>query len=99
MFKKHESVNHKKEFTRGSVYTNTIENVWKHFRKVINGTYFHMSIQHFQKYLHEHSFRWNRINTNDKEKVDSFFETIVGKRLKYQDLISLPKQTYKTIAA
>jgi len=98
-FQGHQTVNHKKSFVNGDVHTNGIENVWKHFRKVINGTYFHMTYQHFQKYLYEHAFRWNRMNISDREKVSSFFTSIEGKRLKYKDLISLPKKPYKLTAA
>ncbi len=100
LFKDHQTVKHRdKEFVRGMVHTNTIENLWLHFSKMIKGTFFHLSLRHFQKYLTEHSFRWNRLRNNDKEKVDSFFDGILGKRLKYKDLISLPKQPYRIIAA
>jgi len=98
-FQDHKTINHNKHYVNGDVHTNGIENVWKHFRKVINGTYFHMTYQHFQKYLYEHAFRWNRINMSDREKVNSFFTSIEGKRLKYRELISLPKKPYKLTAA
>lgn len=99
LFKDHQTVNHNREFVRGNVHTNNIENVWKHLKKMIDGTYFHLSFQHIQKYLHEHSFRWNLRTNSDEEKVNSFFDGIVGKRLKYADLISLPKNPYKIPAA
>lgn len=95
LFQDHKTVNHDKHYVNGKVHTNSIENVWKHFRKVIDGTYFHMTLQHFPKYLNEHAYRWNKINATDRQKVDSFFDSIVGKRLKYHELISLPKQPYK----
>lgn len=95
LFEDHKTVNHNEGYVIGMVHTNSVENVWKHFRKVINGTYFHMTLQHYQKYLNEHAYRWNRINVSDREKIDSFFDSIEGKRLKYKDLISLPKQPYK----
>ena len=87
-FKQHSYVNHDETFVNGMVYTNTVENVWNHFKRVILGTYFHMSYHHFEKYLHEFSFRWNRRKENGLAKFESFMENFVGKRLKYQDLIS-----------
>jgi len=46
-----------------------------------------MAVFHFQKYLNEHSFRWNIKTLSEQEKVDSFLENIQGKRLRYKDLI------------
>lgn len=86
-FKDHRSVNHDEKYVDGEVHTNSIENVWKHFKKVIDGTYFHMSYHHFDNYLSEHAFRWNRIGKSSREKVDDFLSQIEGKRLKYVELI------------
>lgn len=87
-FEDHKTVNHKEGFLINGVHINGIENVWKHLKKMISGTYFHMKIQHFDNYLLEHSFRWNVLKKSDKEKVDEYLPELLGKRLKYGELIS-----------
>ncbi|GAB5417853.1 MAG: hypothetical protein Crog4KO_23990 [Crocinitomicaceae bacterium] len=99
MFRGHQTINHNEGFVRGNVHTNTIENVWTHFKRMISGTYFHMSWQHIQKYLNEHAYHWNMRLSSEKEKVNSFFGSISGKRLKYSELIGQPKNPYKIPAA
>lgn len=98
-FKEHFSVNHSKhEYVNGIKHTNTIENVWNHLKRTIDGTYFHLSYQHIKKYIDEFSFRWNRRTWNNLEKVNSFLDCVTGKRLVYRELISLPKNPYKITA-
>ena len=89
-FQHHDSVNHSEdEWGRDEVYTNTIENVWKHFKKVQDGTYFHFGYSHFDSYLNEHAFRWNRLTELALKVIyDDFMSHIEGKRLKYHELIT-----------
>lgn len=98
LFKFHDTVNHDKEYVRGDVYTNTIENVWKHFKKVIDGTYFHMSYHHYDSYLGEHAFRWNRRSASYVSMIDDFLGATEGKRLKYVELISKNTNPFKKAA-
>jgi transposase-like protein len=87
-FGEHQFVNHSKGYVIKGIHINGIENVFKHLKKMIKGTFFHIKLHHFQNYLFEHSFRWNVLKKSDREKVDEFFPEILGKRLKYGDLIS-----------
>lgn len=90
-FNERETVNHKnKEYVRGDVHVNSIENVWKHFNKAIEGTWFWMSIWHLQRYLNEHAFHWNIRALSEREKVNTLLQNLFGKRVKYKDLI-IPK--------
>lgn len=55
-----ETVDHRKrQYVRGSVHTNTIEDLWSNLKRGINGTYIHVSKKHLQTYLHEFEFRHN----------------------------------------
>jgi len=95
-FHSHQKVNHrKKEYSRGDVTTNSIENVWKHLKKMIDGTYFHMKYKHFKSYLNEHAFRWNRRELSDRVKVDDLIAQAFGKRLKYHEIISEDYSPFK----
>lgn len=90
-FKDRETVNHKKkEYVKGDVHVNSIENIWKHFDKAIEGTWFWMSMWHLQRYLNEHAFHWNIRFASEREKVNTLLQNLFGKRLKYKDLI-IPK--------
>jgi transposase-like protein len=90
IFRRHESVNHDEQFVKGYIHTNNMENAWKHLKKMVDGTYFHLSVRHFDRYLVEQAFRWNRMEESNQVLVDVFLKLIVGKRLKYKDL--LPKK-------
>lgn len=88
MFRRHETVNHDEQFVKGYIHTNNMENAWKHLKKMVDGTYFHLSYQHMDRYLVEQAFRWNRLEESNQSLVDDFLKMIVGKRLKYDELIS-----------
>ena len=88
IFKDHQSVNHDEGYVIRGIHINGIENVFKHLKKMINGTYFHMKLHHFNSYLREQSFRWNVLEKSDKEKLDAYLPNLLGKRLKYGELIS-----------
>lgn len=84
----HQVVNHMKSYvTEEGVHTNGIENVFNHFKRMIRGTYFHLSFWHFYRYLNEHSFRWNVRSQNEKEQCEDFTSKVFGKRITYQDLV------------
>ena len=88
IFKDHQSVNHDEGYVINGIHINGIENAFKHLKKMIDGTYFHMALHHFNAYLREQSFRWNVLKKSDREKVDEFLPELLGKRLKYGELIS-----------
>lgn len=57
---KHKSVNHmRKEYVRGNVHTNGIENFWKHLKQGIKSTHVAVSEDHLQKYVSEFECRFN----------------------------------------
>jgi hypothetical protein len=57
----HESVNHsEKEYARGAISTTTIDGFWNLFKRSYRGTYTHLSPGHLDRYVKEHTYRWNR---------------------------------------
>ncbi len=57
---KHEVVVHSsREYVRGDVHTNTIENVWSLLKRSIVGSYHHLSEKHLDAYLDELEWRFN----------------------------------------
>lgn len=69
---RHETVNHsEKEYVRGQVHTNGIENVWGLFKRAVVGTFHHMSVKHLDAYLDELEWRFN-----NRENPGLFRDTV-----------------------
>ncbi len=49
-----------KEYARGPIHVNGLENFWKHLKGSINGTHMQVSKKHLPKYAKEFEFRFNR---------------------------------------
>jgi transposase-like protein len=95
---KHNVVRHStREYVRGSVHTNSIENFWSLFKRGVIGSFHQVSVKHLQRYLNEFSFRFN-----NREAEDMFgmiiLNLIAGKALRYQALIAnaAPAPTVET---
>lgn len=92
LFYKQESVNHSaKEYARGPVSTNSIESVWAVLKRGIHGVYHHASPKHLDRYVQEFAWRLNEGNVkrHSLDRLASFIDAIVGKRLTYARLISV----------
>ena len=59
----HATVNHSiKEWVRGDVHTNGVENVWSLFKRSVIGSYHQVSVKHLPAYLDELEWRYNNRN-------------------------------------
>lgn len=73
---RHATVNHsKKEYVRGKIHTNTIENVWSGLKRSIKGTHIHISHQHAEKYVKEFEYRSNNRELTGLEMFDELVST------------------------
>lgn len=75
-----------KEYVRGDVHTNTIENFWSVLKRQIYGTHHQVSRKHIQKYLDEVSFKYSTRKNTEQERFDKALSLCSG-RLKYPQLI------------
>lgn len=75
------------EYVRGDVYTNSIENYWSLFKRIIIGIYHQTSDQHLNAYVNEHSFRFNTRKLSDGSRFDVTLANS-QKRLTYKALIN-----------
>ena len=84
----HEVVNHAKEYVRGNVHTNGIENFWSLLKRSIKGTYVSVEPFHLFRYLDEQSFRYNnrKDKRGDSGRFLSTLASIVGRRVSYDVL-------------
>lgn len=82
----HHAVNHSLgEYVRGDVHTNSIESVWALFKRQVNGTHHWVSKKHLQAYINEMTWRFNRRDQEEGERVNNLLR-IVGGRLTYAEL-------------
>jgi transposase-like protein len=91
LFFRADSVNHSAgEYARGPVSTNSIESVWAVLKRGIHGVYHQVSAKHLNRYVQEFAWRLNEGNVarHTLQRLDSFVDAIVGKRLTYARLIA-----------
>ena len=87
----HEVVNHAREYVRGSVHTQGIENFWSLLKRTLRGTYVAVEPFHLDRYLNEQVFRFNNRATkdnplNDSDRFALAMSQVAGKRLTYAQL-------------
>jgi len=83
----HETVSHIKEYVRGEVHTNGIENFWSLLKRTLTGTYVAVEPFHLERYVGEQAFRFN--NRKNKDDYDRFALAVSqgnGKRLTLSEL-------------
>jgi transposase-like protein len=87
-FAAHETVLHSaKEYVRGDVTTNTVENYFSVFKRGMRGVYQHCKEKHLHRYLAEYDFRYNhrvKLGYNDGDRAALAVKGAAGKRLTYQ---------------
>jgi transposase-like protein len=83
----HETVNHsEKEYVRGEVHVNSVENVWSLLKRSIIGSYHQVSAKHLDAYLDELEFRFNN-RENPYMFRDALCKLLVAETLPYKRLI------------
>ena len=75
------------EYVNGKAHTNGVESFWAMLKRGYHGTYHRMSRKHLQRYVNEFSGRHNTRNFHTFQQMQITARGLVGKRLKYQDLI------------
>jgi len=83
----HEAINHAREYVRGQVHTNGLENFWSLLKRAIKGTYVSVDPFHLFRYVDEQVHRFNNRGTNDRGRFVDVLKSIVDLRLTYGDLI------------
>jgi transposase-like protein len=93
-FAGHEVVNHSQdEYVRDkTIYTNSIEGVFSHFKRMVIGTYHQLSPKHLQRYCDETMYRYSTRKINDASRFVLSLQKTDG-RLTYKTLINTPIYT------
>lgn len=85
----HRSVNHSAgQYVDGHVHTNGIENFWSMLKRAYMGTFHHLSPKHLHRYVNEFACRHNIREMDTEIQMAFVARRLMGKRLKYQDLIA-----------
>lgn len=81
-----QSVNHSsKQWTKGDVHTNNVENLWSVMKRGIYGIYHQISAKHLQAYCDEFAYRYNSRSVKDGDRFEIALTHLEG-RLKYLTL-------------
>jgi len=83
----HETVDHAKEYVRGDVHTNSMENFWALLKRCIGGTYISVMPWQLCRYVDEQVFRFNFRKLTDAQRFHEVMLRVVGRRLQYAELI------------
>ena len=84
-------MNHVKEYVRGQVHTQGIENFWSLLKRGLSGTYVAVEPYHLDRYLDEQMFRFNNRATRDNplDDADRFLlalSQVANRRLTFAEL-------------
>ena len=83
----HGSVKHRhKEYVRGPIHVNTLENYFSILKRGLTGVYQHVGEGHLRRYIGEFDFRYNHREITDEERFLVALQGISGKRLLYTRL-------------
>jgi transposase-like protein len=82
----HRFVNHMREYVRGHVHTNGMENFFSLLKRALKGTYVNVEPFHLHRYVEEQAFRYNERFGKDADRFVTALRGIIGRRLTYKGL-------------
>jgi transposase-like protein len=85
----HRTVDHVREWVRGDVHTNGLENFWSLFKRCVKGTWTHIAPFHADRYATEQAWRYNHRAIGDGDRFADLLPGIVGRRLTYRRLCAI----------
>ena len=81
------TVNHSMlQFVNKGVTTNGIESIWNMVKRVLNGTYGHVTEKYLALYLAEIMWRYNHQNECDEDQLRQIARNMVGRRTSLEEL-------------
>jgi transposase-like protein len=84
---RHEVINHIRQWVRGNIHTNTIENFWSLFKRGVIGSFHKVSAKHLPRYLAEFTYRFNYRDLPDLFRF-TLANLLTGKPLPYRRVVA-----------
>jgi transposase-like protein len=89
-FARHEALLHAgRQFAKGEVHSNSVENFFSILKRGVIGTYHHWSAAHMHRYLAEFDLRYSTKDRTDGERANSILKGMEGRRLTYRRTAAL----------
>lgn len=85
----HQFVNHSRQYVRGLVHTNGLENFWSLLKRSIRGTYVAVAAFHLQRYIDAQAWRYNWRKLTDGQRFNAVMRGVVGRRLTLRQLCGI----------
>ncbi len=85
----HDAVDHSREYVRGAVHTNGVENFWSLLKRGLHGTYIAVAPFHLNRYVAEQAYRFNNRKVGDGVRFRDLVAQTIGKRLTYRKLCGI----------
>ena len=82
----HEMIDHAKEYVRGDVHVNGMENFWSLLKRCIDGTYISVMPWQLFRYVDEQVCRFNNRNLDDAGRFAEVMSRVVGRRVTFKAL-------------
>ena len=76
------------EYVNGMIHTNGVESFWSMVKRGYVGTFHHYSPKHLHRYVNEFAGRHNDRPADTVDQMAAMARGMVGKRLRYRDLIA-----------
>jgi hypothetical protein len=83
-FASHKFTDHRIEYARGDIHSNTAENFFSILKRGVIGTYHHWSKAHLHRYLAEFDMRYSTKDKTDGERAADILKGMIGRRLTYR---------------
>lgn len=93
----HEAIDHSREYVRGLVHTNGLENFWSLFKRTINGTYVAIAPFHLFRYVAEQTERFNNRRMTDAQRFRDVLSRVFGRRLTWRVLTGVDGAGFMTL--
>ena len=74
----------------GLAHTNGVESFWAALKRIFHGVYHHMSKKHLGRYSSQFAGKHNMRPMDTADQMGKIVRSMVGKRLRYADLIAKP---------
>ena len=79
----HEVIDHEREYVRGDVHTQNIENYWSIFKRGLNGVFHHVGRDYLPMYLMEFDYRAGTRKITDGQRFENLMGQTQGRLLWY----------------